>query len=204
VTTTDPHAAIAERFARDTAHHEMTIKHDDGLYRHLRFKQPERGAYWFDLITWPGCLTIRGDIGTSYTFSRLPDMFEFFRGKHINPHYWSEKLDAGRDSVKVYSEAVFRRQVVEDFVAAVQCSDAPRGLGKAVRAEILDQDLSVESEARALLGSFDFMGFTFGDAWEWSCTDYDWSFLWACHAIVWGIGWYDQARAAVSAEAVAR
>ena len=27
----------AEAFARDTADHQMTVLHDDGLYRHLRF-----------------------------------------------------------------------------------------------------------------------------------------------------------------------
>lgn len=33
---------IAARFARDTAQHEMTVLHDDGLYRHLRFQR----TYW--------------------------------------------------------------------------------------------------------------------------------------------------------------
>jgi hypothetical protein len=27
----------ADRFAKDTAEHAMTILHSDGLYRHLRF-----------------------------------------------------------------------------------------------------------------------------------------------------------------------
>jgi hypothetical protein len=29
---------IATRFAKDTATHRMTVLHDDGLYRHLRFE----------------------------------------------------------------------------------------------------------------------------------------------------------------------
>lgn len=186
---------IAERFASDTAGHQMTVLHEDGLYRHLRFRSLKTSEYWFDLITWPGCLTIRGDYGDAYTFDRERDMLPFFRADRrwgINPHYWSQKIDCGRRSVQEYSEATFRQIVCELFVGAVQCGDAPRGLGKAVRAEILDQELNDEGEARQLLESFEFKGFDFGETWEYSFRDYERSFIWACHAIVWGIGQYDK------------
>jgi hypothetical protein len=185
---------IAARFAGDTARHEMTVLHDDGLYRHLRFRQPRTNEFWFDLITWPGSLTIRGDYGEAYTFSRELDMLPFFRSRRggINPHYWLQKVDSGREAAKEYSEKLFRQIVCELFVDAVRFSDAPRGIGKEVRAEILDQDLSDEGEARKLLESFEFKGFDFGETWEFSFRDYDWSFLWACHAIVWGIARYDK------------
>lgn len=234
---------IAERFAADTAKHTMTVLHDEGLYRHLRFRAPEHSAYWFDLITWPGVLAIRGDIGESYVFQRLDDMFEFFRGKRINPHYWSEKLDGGRYSAKQYSESKFRQLVVEYFVDAVRDRIAPPGLGKAVREEILNSgDLYDEGLARQALDAFEFgttfqasctcgasaqfvddveasgwrwqhikgagphlsqveriPGFTFEDTWDWDLHDYHWCFLWACHAIVWGIAQYDTVRKAVAA-----
>ena len=191
------HAEVAERFKRDTVGHQMTVLHEDGLYRHLRFSSNSRGygEYWFDLITWPGCLTVRGDYGDAYTFSRLPDMFEFFRADRrwgINPHYWSQKLDGHRQSAQTYSEDAFRQIVCELFVDAVRHEDTPRGLGKAVRAEILDQDLFDEGEARKLLESFEYEGFEFGETWEYSFQDYERDFLWACHAIVWGIGRYDK------------
>jgi hypothetical protein len=187
----------AERFKRDTAAHKLTILHDDGLYRHLRFRRPDRGEYWFDLITWPGCLTVRGDFGDSYTFARLTDMFEFFRGKGgINADYWSEKLDSGRASAKEYSEALFRQLVVEHVAEAIRYSDAPRGIGKAVQSDILGSfDLHDEAMARQTLDEFEFKGFRFDDTWEWSFQDFEWSFLWACHAIVWGIRQYDAAKA---------
>ncbi len=195
---------VAERFRRDTAEHEMTVLHDDGLYRHLRFAKPQPHGiwYWFDLITWPGVLQVRGDIGESYTFSHLSDMFEFFRSRsgEINAHYWSywsEKLDGGRTSAKEYSEEAFRQRVTEAFVDAVRWGETPRGLGKAVREEILNSEfLAVEGEARAVLEAFEFKGFEFSDVWEWNFHDYDWRFLWACHAIVWGIGQYDGKQAA--------
>jgi len=36
--------------------------------------------------------------------------------------------------------------------------------------------------------------FSFSDTWEWRLQDFDWWFLWACHAIVWGITRYDKVR----------
>ncbi|MCX4543831.1 hypothetical protein [Streptomyces sp. NBC_01565] len=48
---------IAARFARETAGHEMTVLHEDGLYRHLRFATP-KGYYAFDLVAWKHKLVI--------------------------------------------------------------------------------------------------------------------------------------------------
>jgi hypothetical protein len=193
---TDAEKDAAQRFPRDAGCHELRILHEDGLYRHLRFAQPmpHSWAYWFDLITWPGSLTIRGDIGQAYTFSRLPDMFEFFRGRpgRINPHYWAEKLDSGRSSVREYREGVFRTTVAEHVAESIRYGGAPRGIGRTVREDILDLDLYDEAEARKLLDDFEYEGFTFTDTWEWSFTDYSWEFLWACHAVVWGIARYDR------------
>ncbi|NUP45234.1 MAG: hypothetical protein HOY76_51485 [Streptomyces sp.] len=234
------HSEIKARFVQDTAGHQLRVLHDDGLYRHLRFATPAFGSILsFDLITWPGCLTIRGDIREAYTFTRLPDMFEFFRGKRINPHYWSEKLDGDRNRVMRYDQEIFEARVKEYVAEAIRDGWAPRGIGKAVREEILDSEcLGDEHEARKLLEDFEFgdrfvaecscseaadvesysaglhwemrhkressgthttrtrtvEGFRFSDVWEWSFSDYDWMFLWACHAIVWGIARYDRLR----------
>lgn len=193
---------VAARFARDTAKHQMTVLHDDGLYRHLRFTSRPQGygEYWFDLITWPGRLAMCGDVGDDYVFSRLPDMFEFFRGKGINPHYWAEKLGGGRRSVKSYSEDLLRQLVVERFVEDARYNGVPAGTGKALRTWVLDEDLSDEHAARQVLEDFAHKGYEFrDDLWEWDFHDYDSSFLWACHAIVWGIAQYDAARKQVAA-----
>ncbi|MEU0937663.1 hypothetical protein [Embleya sp. NPDC005971] len=154
------HDDIAERFKRETAKHEMTILHDAGLYRHLHFAKPapEGSMFWWELVTWPGCLAVRGDMGGEWIFTRHSDMFPFFRsdGGRINPHYWSQKTEAGRLSCQVYDEAVFRQVVTEHFVDAVRFGEVPRGMGKALRVEVLDQDLSNEAEARSLLEEFEF------------------------------------------------
>lgn len=207
---------IAARFARDTGPHvyasgrassrahEMTILHDDGLYRHLRFRSPDVSAYWFELTTVPGALVFRGD-GDSYVFARTEDMFGFFRDSswkgEINPTYWSEKLTSNRDCAMTYSPGLFEDHVKGDVVDAIRYGSAPRGIGKAVTQWLAEGDFSFEETARAKLDAFEYEGWRFTDTWEWSVRDYDWWFLWACQAIVWGIGQYDAAKAASVADA---
>jgi hypothetical protein len=188
VATAEAHTAA--RFHRDTADHQLTVLHDDDLYRHIRLKNPKSSAYWYDLITWPGHLAVVGDCG-SFTFARVPDMFDFHRGRQPNPHYWAQKELSGAPK-REYSEDAFRQIVTERTAEAIRWSDAPRGIGKAVRAKILQSDeLYHEASARELLEAFEYKGFTFEDTWEWSFSDWDWQYLWCCHAIVAGISAYD-------------
>jgi hypothetical protein len=208
-------AGAATRFAKDIGTwtsadgtqsiraHEMTVLHDDGLYRHLRFRSPDSGFYWFDLITWPGNLTINGDAGT-YTFARVTDMFEFFRGERgINPGYWAEKVPS-ETRTKVYSEDKFRQHVFEYAADAIRQGNAPKGLALAVRRQILEnEEIYYEDGARQALDAFEHgaCGWRFVDTWEWDLSDYEWSFLWCCHAIQWGIAQYDARNSALSAQA---
>lgn len=196
--------AVAERFAADTATHELTVVHDDDLYRHLRFKRPNTGMYWFDLVTWPGHLAFVGD-GDGFVFARIPDMFQFFRGPvagYMNPQYWSEKLvaPAGQRGVQKYSEEQMREYLAD--VIKDHDEEYP-GLGEAIQDKLLDEsecDLTYEDSARQALRDFNFKAadgplFEF-DVWEMDFSDWDWWFLWACHGIAWGIARYDEARAA--------
>lgn len=87
-----------EGFLEDIKNHKLNILKDDGLYRHLVFKRPCTNCCRFDIVTYPGYLVISGDMGCQ-VFSRLTDMFEFFRtddrdfnknrsgGLRINPSY---------------------------------------------------------------------------------------------------------------------
>jgi len=195
----------AARFAKDTAEHAMTILHSDGLYRHLRFKKPGTSSYYFDLITWPGYLTIAGDMGT-YTFERLEDMFQFFRGNgDINPQYWSEKIRTGTGMngliAKEYSEELFKKHVTEhvtEYLDSIDLTQAERdAVTEAIRVQILESgDCYYEHAARALLEDFAADGSNFRifeDIWEWDLTDYTVHFLWCCFAIRWGISQFDAA-----------
>jgi hypothetical protein len=200
----------AERFQVETARHHMYVARDDGLYRHLQFRDSRlcndaewrvnTGFYWFDLITWPGVLTITGDMDT-FVFSRVTDMFEFFRAcghrGGINPGYWSEKLRAPDPrAAKAYDQDRVREYVIADLAAAVQFGGVPRGTGRAIREQIFDhEDITWEEGAHMLLRDFKHEGFQFHDTWEWDLRGYSQQFLWCCHAIQWGIRQYDTAHA---------
>lgn len=206
---------IQARFDADTKDHEMTVAHDDGLYRHLQFRKPGTGFYWFDIITWPGSLTIRGDMG-SYVFARETDMFAWFASsRRINPSYWSEKVQAvdTHSGVREYSPDAFRAAAFEAIDYAF--GDGPEDVAQqaAVLAHFTetvldDQDgfnpdfdystrEGAEDAARTYEGP---AGFRFTDIWEWELTEYSAQFLWCCTAILHGIRTY---RAAQSTPALA-
>jgi hypothetical protein len=216
------YAQSRERFERDTADHEMTILHDDDLYRHLRFQRPGSSIYWFDIVTWPGRLVICGDC-EDYMFSRLTDMFEFFAGERqapgINPHYWSEKLQGpGRDPGRSFSWDALRAVVIEWFEQISEREDLRLreqiALADALEAKVLHDpsyacQVDDENTAFRLLGEFEWhdpenhpdrhqygrMGLQIYDPYDCDLRDYDWSFLWCCWAIVRGIEQYREALA---------
>lgn len=113
----DIDSEIQRSFYEMTKDHRLTIKHEDGLYRHLRMSSPGSVRCWsFDVITWPGYLTITGDACDTYTFSRNDDMIrEFFGHKDVNLDYWTEKLQVA-DSTRIthcFDPELFRREVYD-------------------------------------------------------------------------------------------
>jgi hypothetical protein len=181
------------RFLNDTDKHVMTVLHDDGVYRHIRFKAPGTGFYWFDLVTWPGHLSITGDMG-AYTFARVNDMFTFFYGHEINPGYWGEKVVEGE--VTAYSQDKFREWVDEEILRGHDFNpdlDWNR-ITKDIDAEVLDESGYPESAFNAVhywnevYGKS--VGFKFYTDEGLDFTDFTHRFLWCCHAIHWGIEQY--------------
>lgn len=211
----DPEADMTVRFPKDIANHAMTVALDEGLYRHLQFRNREHGwNFWFDLITVPGALIFQGD-GDSFVFHRVDDMFTFFRGPvgRINPGYWWEKVQDRREHVKTYHQELLEQHVTEEVAAAVERhGDTLAGLAGAVRLEVLDCLCGDESHDRGLVEAFEYYSgarsawasgppdFTFTETYEWNVRDFDWWFRWACHAIVWGIAQYDAHKAAAAVE----
>ena len=181
----------------DLSEHVLTIKHDDGLYRHLVCTKPGTIQYSFAVTTWPGHLAITGDCG-DYMFRRLPDMFGFFRSEsgRISPDYWSEKLVAPRQRAATYYEpARFHACVTEWFMEAAEglTADDVDDLWGAVSA-ILASGAWGESErdARSLAIDFAHKHHRMRDAWEWNLREFDPQFLNCCHAIVWAVDQYDK------------
>jgi len=198
----DSNGGLLATFNSNLGDHQMAILHDEGLYRHLRFKNPELGLYWFELITWPGNLTITGDIGT-YTFAREQDMFTFMVG-HINTHYWAEKLKAGssggRSEVKNYDEGRFKKWLVQDFWEYSRDMDTTttRRWWEHLKDEVLDDWVSTgttESALQAVQNISDSnspLRDHYDECWEsvsaWE--QYDWHFELCLAAIVAGIRTY--------------
>lgn len=210
------HEPTESRFLKDVTDHQMEIIRDDGIYRHLRFKRPGTNNMYFNLVTWPGYLAYSGDMGC-FVFSRLADMFEFFRiGKNdwaaINLGYWSEKLqavDGNRDngSAREFDEEKFNRVVTEYLVGWIRenrysaTKDERRELWDAVMSNVIGADGDSDGH-RKRIAAHDFSHFVnndvgdfyFRDFWEYDLMKFSYRFVWCCYALAWGIRMYDEVK----------
>lgn len=171
-----------ESFLRDVAKHEMTVLMDNGIYRHLRFQRPNSWNMGFNIVTYPGYLVYSGDMGC-FVFSRLPDMFEFFRTDRrnddrlgINRSYWAEKLQATergeRGGFEEYSEDSLRQTIEEKVAEWIEHFEAPfeadeeeesaakkefaEAIREAVESDVLAYLDEGEHEARRAVNDFSF------------------------------------------------
>lgn len=186
-----------ESFLKDVATHQMTVLLDNGIYRHVQFRRPDTYCMSFELVTWPGYLAYAGDMG-EFVFSRLPDMFEFFRDKRegalrINTSYWAEKCRApcGTEGVKIYSADRFR-EIIKDWLDQREASAVIR---EAVDDEVLP--LADDGIYPAMRAAIDFVHegeHVFQDFYEVDPTEYTYRFVWCCYALAWGIRRYDASK----------
>lgn len=188
-----------EIFLRDMQEHKMTVLHESGIYRHIRFRQPNNGNMWFDLTTWPGMLTISGDMGC-WTFSRVDDMFTFFRGRElkINPSYWAEKLQhgthGGSDAGKVWDAESFKASLI-DHLDNYCLAEEDHAV---VLQELKDGFSSEDSKYYLIPSALDFScDLPSGGKFEFESCEmpdgmvYAYHFIWCLYAIVWGIQQWD-------------
>lgn len=208
-----------QSFLKDVATHQLHIILDDGVYRHIRFKRPESGCMHFDLVTWPGYLAYSGDMGC-YVFSRLNDMFEFFRtdreysqrdGRQlrINLGYWAEKLQAVDGSRHQASATEFSFEKFSRVICDIRMDwmrngglskDDRRDLWEAVREQVLDKaedgdEHVAYNAANEFWEKYHGRTFQFQDLWDYNFTEYTYRFVWCCYALAWGIKFYDEAKA---------
>ena len=202
-----------EEFLREVTAHQINIASDIGFNRHIIFKNPDSSNCWFELITWPGTLCINGDCGT-YVFSRLDDMFCFFRQRNgddsllINPHYWGEKLQAVDrfSGFMEFDENSFKERVKEHFDSFVESHpelDEHNALWEEIENDVLFHSDNEHEAYRAVSdfhheteGSF----FEFTDFFDGGGTEtYTARYLWCLYAIVWGIRQYDLFKTKVDA-----
>jgi hypothetical protein len=83
----------------------------------------------------------------------------------------------------------------EHYVELIRDGSVPPGTSKALLEHAEEYDCTYEVNAREMLDDFEHKGFRFHDTWEWNFRNYDWWFVWACHAILWGIRQYDAVKA---------
>lgn len=199
-------------FRKSVKNHKMTIVKDDGVYRHLQFKTAGTNHCYFDLITVPQKLIITGDCGT-WAFSRVEDMFKFFRtdesnffykkGKlHINAGYWSEKLlchdrhgepsqfceDEFKSMVKTY----FKENAPYYFedLRGKKLKEKLSEVWEEIEMDVLGAEN--EYDAYRYLERFRHGNFRFQDAWEMRFRKASWGYIWNLYAIVWAIAKYDK------------
>lgn len=201
----DDYKPSVDEFLRDVATHEMTVRTDDGTFRHITFGRPGSSVYRFHLTTWPGYIAISGDMGC-FVFSRLPDMFEFFRDKWINPGYWAEKIQATNKhgGHRKFSFDLLKKAIAADFENWDFEDEAQKS---AAWKEIADDysGLLYEAECSDLQFATSTVmdwkcpitGQEFHDFWEHDLEDYTHHFIWCCRAILWGIEQYDAATAVI-------
>lgn len=184
-------------FPKDVERHEMIVEHDAGLFRCVYFGRPGSGNMSFRLTTWPGHLAFSGDMG-AYTFTRLRDMFEFFRGEvgaTIDHRYWAEKCVAmdRSDGLDKFDADAFVVRIRELLAEA----EASPDVIAAAEEEVIGA--RHDGEHAALAAAYNFNAyepkthspFRF-DVSEMRCREWSHRFLWCCCAIRWGIALYDK------------
>lgn len=204
-----------ERFLHDVRHHQMTIRQDEDLYRHITFARPGSSVHRFSLVTWPGYLAISGDCD-NFMFTRIPDMFDFFRlagpaydkTDAINTGYWSEKaVSASKSSGLIsFSEDRYKEAIVRDFHDHVEdmTPDEKKQVWAHIRDELLDSLPDSADEAITLAQDFKCPvtgSCPFTEFWDHNLMEASFGFTWACYAIQWGIKQYDLSKQGRSQDA---
>ncbi len=195
------------RFQADVAGHALTVLRDDGLYRHLRCRRGDSYTYGFDIITWPGYLAYAGDMGC-FVFTRLPDMFGFFRGRlteRVDRGYLAEKAVAAdkHDGIREYSEELFEAAIKSDYDSFVEHNeltpDQATELWECIDDDVMSSRDNMHDAVEAALNfrwAPDHVSEprgreVFTDFWEHRLDDYTPRFWWCCYAVPWAIAQYD-------------
>lgn len=191
---------MERRFRRETQNHKLRILHDEGLYRHLSFSGGN--FYGFNIITWPGHLTISGEMG-DYTFAREPDMLrDFFTSAYVNTDYWEQKVTSmdvhGR--ITEFSRERYKEILVRGFWSWHQKNTDKRRAREAwnwIRDDLLGDysevhDASTAVESLELLRSIH--GVNLGYHEEGDFLEYSAQYLWSLHGVLWACQNYRRLR----------
>ena len=172
----------------DKRDYKMTIELDQGVHRCLHFAHEGRMDGHFRITTWPGHLSISGDMGT-YVFSRTEDMIYFFSGDGINPCYWGEKLQSESrfgEGYKTFDLDGFIVRMNEEKAEAIQYqpekSEEIADAFSSLRF-VEDEHSAVQFIRELNCPSFDACDFGWPE-------EYTFHYLFACLAINWACNHY--------------
>ncbi|MDK1683507.1 hypothetical protein [Acinetobacter terrestris] len=195
-----------EQFLKGVASHELTVNLDQGVFRDLTIMKPNSVDMHYHITTRPGYLMFTGDMG-SFVFTRLPDMFNFFRdndGYDINPGYWGEKLEAvdSRAGAKEFSPDEAKQiltEYLQDHLEGLDSGDYDKDQSDTEESkeaiqeliEIAEGDQHEFYEQLRNWDSDDAGGLDMDCWWEWDFNDYTGRYIWCCYAIVHAIKLYD-------------
>lgn len=196
---------VKNRFIRAVKNHRMTIEQDDGVFRCVHFGKPSSGAYSFRLVTWPGHLSISGDLD-DFTFRRLHDMFDFFRfagpeydrSDGPNYGYWAEKTQSvsRHGGLSVFDEELYTAAIRHDFAQHISGMKLSEARLARQDAEFYDLFFCSDDKREAIEKAMTWRcpvtnEHPFQDFYEHRLDDWSFGFRFACHAIQWGIKQYD-------------
>lgn len=172
-------------FAEDTTGFVVTVLHEEGEYRHLRFQAPGTRQESTDIHTAPGMVFTSGSMADGWMFERG---LGFFEGKGPNLSYWGEKLTRNlRWTHKEFSPAILRASLAE--LVDEHINDLPEHVHDAFRTEVAEladeivADAADVNLARQRVGEFRFeydrsdLAF-YSD--ELDVEDYSYHYVWAC------------------------
>jgi hypothetical protein len=196
-----------ESFLKDVASHQLTVNLDQGVFRDLTIARPNSISMHYNITTRPGYLVVTGDMG-SFVFTRLNDMFEFFRsddGYDINPGYWGEKLEAvdsrgGAEEFSVGTVTQILMEHLNDHLEGLDSGHSPAEEAETEEAKEAIQNLiglaesdqhDFYSKLREWNPKYD-GGVDMECWWEWDFKDYTYHYIWCCYAIVHAIKLYDK------------
>lgn len=193
---------VLDQFVEDVSEHQLTIMRDAGVYRHLLCRNPKFDKmYAFEIITSPNLLLFHGDCGT-FVFSRLHDMFQFFRSDCVRSDlplgYWSEKIEAAPAGIDVM---MYSQRLAEDSVQAVfdtwAQSQSLQGSDLEHAQQELDDQILIHCDSLDAL--FDCIGTELECGYTFDIVDVNYrtlhpAVIWCMYAIVWAIRQYDKAK----------
>lgn len=182
--TTD--TQLANLFTQDTAKHCLTVLHDQGHYRHLRWAVPGSGINAVEVTTIPGSLFVTGDMG-SFTFHRhgtIDMLASGFFANRSSYDYWASKCEAAdtRVGLREFSTDVLKA-TVNSYIEDWADGDESAQVNLSQEAEVILDAETVE-DAYNRLSDFDYDDLRFDDIDESSVTEFTFQFRWICRALM--------------------